>query len=280
MPEYYALRRFCPYQGVIQVVDVGTARAYSTDGRHWQVRIQNARSTFERTGRVTETAVHEANADELMDALNHRPALPFPLADRIELWLLRKDNARPLALLKTRRSRREIEPVTDTVWRPFLSRGAGFRSDAVLRRGAEHDSLSERRSQDVLERQVNLASRPLPVAQWFERRSDGSALALGGLRVEQQDEGREVAADWFPEMLVDEQWPDEHEAKLVRDYHHWNAALLLAHQNISRATRGRLEQAAARNPERLLDNHNMFPEVLSPEALQVALVSAKLIRAG
>ena len=46
------------------------------------------------------------------------------------------------------------------------------------------------------------------------------------------------------------------------------------------ATRRWLEAAACRNPAKLLDNHAMFPEVLDNDAMQVALVSAKLIRAG
>ena len=106
MRHYYALRRFCPYQGVIQVVDAGNARAYSTDGRHWQIRIQNQDRQAEVPAGVGggRSGARATTADEFMEVLNQRPALPFPLDDRVELWLLRKDTQLPLALIKTRRS--------------------------------------------------------------------------------------------------------------------------------------------------------------------------------
>jgi hypothetical protein len=56
--------------------------------------------------------------------------------------------------------------------------------------------------------------------------------------------------------------------------------LLLAHQNLSPATRRWLETAARARPLRLLDNYAMFPEVLDHDGMQVALVSAKLMQAG
>ena len=282
MRHYYALRRFCPYQGVIQVVDVGNARAYSTDGRHWQIRIQNR----EREGEVPAGAGSSrrrgtaATADEFMEVLNKRPALPFPLDDCFELWLLHKDSQLPLALIKTRRSLDEIDAVTDPTWRPFLAGDSGFRSgpvDAGWRYASAPPSRS--RAQDALERQVNLAARPLPVLQWFRRLADGSAIGHGGLRVSGELQGRCLPADAFPELLVDPHWEKSQEATLVEDYHRWHAAFLLAHQNISSATRAWLEKAACQRPQRLLSNYAMYPQVLDEDAMQVALVSAKLMQA-
>jgi hypothetical protein len=270
---YYALRRFCPYQGMVQVVDAGAARAYSTDGRHWTVRLQNPADARRPPAR-------NATADDLMQALNDRPPLPFPQQDRIELWLLDKLSRLPLALVKTRRAVADIDEVKDPSWRPFLT-NSGFHC-AVLneayaaRRPA---AAAPPRAQDVLERQVNLAARPLPVLQWFERLPDGSGIGHDGLRVDDTLRNRQLPRDAFPELLVADCWEDPTEQALVREYHAWHAPLLLAHQNLTRTTRCWLEGAARQHPARLLDNYAMFPEVLDRDAMQVALVSAKLIQA-
>lgn len=271
---YYALRRFSPYQGMIQVVDVGAARAYSTDGRHWTVRLQ---SPNHRTGGDA------ATADHLMRALNERPRLPFPQQDQIELWLLDKTTLLPLALIKTRRRLEEMDAVKVPSWQPFLTTASGFRCAALeeaLTAQRRAPGIAPPRAQDVLERQVNLAARPLPVLQWFQRLPDGSGIGHDGLRVDDRLRARHLPREAFPELLVADRWPDPAAQALVDDYHAWHAPALLAHQNLSNATRRWLEAAACRNPAKLLDNHAMFPEVLDNDAMQVALVSAKLIRAG
>lgn len=123
---YYALRRFSPYQGVIQVVDVGGARAYSTDGRHWTVRLQSPNARAAISPSATSSAPSSATtADDLMKSLNDRPALPFPQQDTVELWLLNKHNLLPLALIKTRRHVEDIDTVKDPFWRPFLTNNNG-----------------------------------------------------------------------------------------------------------------------------------------------------------
>lgn len=270
---YYALRRFCPYQGMIQVVDVGAARAYSTDGRHWTVRLQNPADT-------RRASVQNASADDLMQALNDRPPLPFPQQDRVELWLLDKRSRLPLALVKTRRAVADIDEVKDPSWRPFLT-NSGFHCAALTdAQAARRPAISAPpRAQDVLERQVNLAARPLPVLQWFERLADGSGIGHDGLRVDATLRNRQLPRGAFPELLVADRWEDATEQALVREYHAWYAPLLLAHQNLTQTTRCWLETAAWRHPGRLLDNYAMFPEVLDRDAMQVALVSAKLIQA-
>ncbi|MBZ0070770.1 MAG: hypothetical protein WCY26_00530 [Thiohalobacteraceae bacterium] len=275
--RYYALRRFSPYQGMIQVVDAGRARAYSTDGRHWTVRLQGADQHAASGG-------DDAAADQLMRALNERPRLPFPQQDPIELWLLDKATLLPLALLKTRRRLEEIDAVKTPAWQPFLTTTSGFQCAALettftTRRHAPAGSAPPR-AQDVLERQVNLVARPRPVLQWFQRLPDGSGIGHDGLRVDSLLRARHLPREAFPELLVADRWPDSTAQALVDSYHAWHAPALLAHQNLSHATRRWLEAAACRNPARLLDNHAMFPEVLDRDAMQVALVSAKLLRAG
>ncbi len=285
MNPYYGVRRLGPYLGVIQVIDVGDACAYSTNGRSWRIRQETASGRFRwgvaqlSTENMDEVQI--VGADKLVDALKQQPAVPFPLRDRFELWLLEHKTRLPLALLRTRYKATDIEQVNDPHWRPFLMTDTGFVSETL----AEKEKNDPRTGwpiphRDQLESQINVASRPMPAAQWFERQDDGSGRGIDGLRLRDDESGRILSADKFPELLISENWGDGTHRGLVADYHDWYAASLLAHQNISAVTRQRLERAACKRPTSLLSNYPMIPEVIDREAIDVALVSAKLMNAG
>ncbi|MGD8851031.1 MAG: hypothetical protein PVI28_01270 [Gammaproteobacteria bacterium] len=285
MNPYYGVRRLGPYLGVIQVIDVGDACAYSTNGHTWRVRQQTASGHF-RWG-VTQISdenvdrVRIVNADTLVEALQRRPPVPFPIRDRYELWLLNKKTRKPLALLRTRYKAREMEQVSDPHWRPFLMADTDFVSPTLQ----EKEKRQPQRGwptphRDQLERQVNVASRPMPAAQWFERNDDGSGTGREGLRLEDGEPGRRLPREDFPELLISTEWDDEEQRALVDDYHSWYAAWLLAHQNLSRVTRVRLERAACRRPQCLLTVYPLIPEIIDQEAIDVALVRAKLMNAS
>jgi hypothetical protein len=286
MNPYYGVRRLGPYLGVIQVIDVGDACAYSTDGKTWRVRQQTASGLFRWS--VTRLATGEAggggrisNADRLVDAFKQQPPVPFPIRDRFELWLLDSQTRRPLALLRTRYKATDMEPVTDPHWRPFLLTDTGFVSATLTR----HESERSRNGgplphRDQLESQVNVASRPMPAAQWFERLADGSGRGGKGLRLSDAEVGRTLASDVFPELLISEDWQDDLRRGLVADYHDWYAASLLTHQNLTTATRARLEKAACKRPQSLLATYPLIPEILDRESVDVALVSARLMNAS
>jgi len=265
--EYYAIRRLNPYQGVLQVVDLGGVRMYSSDGRRWQVR------RVEVPAGVRPAA--EIPGAEARAALERRPPVPYPLGDRLELWLLDRRDDRPLALLASRRWRWETGVPDAAAWRPFAAGGARFVSEGYARRTGLRRGHAER-----LARLVEYAARPHPRAQWFERRADGSGVGLHGLRVGPGLEGRLLPAAAFPELLVREDWPDEAERALVADFHAWHAAHLLAHDTLRPATRARLERAAAARPVALLEAWPAIPTVLDRERLRVALVQGRLMRAA
>lgn len=271
-PQYYSQRRLNPYLGVIQVVDLGEARAYSATGKGWQLRLVREDESDRLAGVWDEAgglrAVHEQAP--LIRALRARPALPFPAGDRYELWLLRKDSGLPLALLQSRRWARDMDTVTDPTWRPFLPGDNSFTATSLGGKAAQ--------GRQYLERQINQAVNPLPYAQWFERHADGSGTGYQGLRVPEDWVGRRLPAEVFPELLVDESWAAPEEAALVEDFHNWIAPRLLAHQNLSRATRARLERAACRRPRALLESYPMIPEVLDRDSIKVALVEGKLMQ--
>lgn len=285
MSPYYGVRRLGPYLGVIQVIDVGDACAYSTNGRTWRIRQQTASGRF-RWG-VTQVSdddvsdVRLVGADNLVEALKNQPPVPFPVRDRFELWLLNSRTRRPLALLRTRYKATDVENVTDPHWRPFLMTDTAFVSPTLT----AHEKTRPRSGwplphRDQLESQVNVASRPMPAAQWFERQPDGSGLGREGLRLRDEENGRTLPAEDFPELLLSEEWEDPVQSGLVADYHDWYAASLLAHQNLSNATRRRLEAAACQRPQTLLAVYPLIPEILDQDAVDVALVSARLMNAS
>ncbi len=282
---YYGLRRFCPYLGVIQVVDVGDASAYSTDGRTWQIRTQTASGRFRWGGAVVERedgrVVQGTATEALTEAMRKRPELGFPLEDRYELWLLRKATRQPLALLKTRHMRRNIEDRIEPNWEPFLLDDNSFVSALLTQEEAkQHPRAWRVAHKDMLQRIVMDASRPLPVAQWFQRRADGSGKGIQGLRLTDELEDRELPAEAFPELLVDEHWDSARDRTVIQDFHDWNAGRLLAHQSLRLATRARLEKAACARPETVLENYAMYPEIIDAEALEVALVAARLMKSA
>jgi len=283
MADYYSLRRLSPYLGVIQVIDAGTACAYSTTGKKWQVRSVNAYGRYRLTGIWDdyENDTQAVNSGDINAALRHHPEIPFPMRDHFELWLLRKETGLPLALLKTRRWEREMSKIEDPNWYPFLLENNSFVAQSLKPLETQrHPSAHPLRHRDVLERLVNNAARPLPTAQWFERHPDGSGTGHGGLRVAAAQIGQTLPHTAFPELLVAEQWDNAQDALLISEYHDWNAAQLLAHQPLTRDTRLRLEQAACRHPEKLLDPYPMIPEIIDEDAMKIALVQARLMRAS
>jgi len=284
MSPYYGMRRLGPYLGVIQVIDVGDACAYSTNGHSWRIRQQTASGRFRwgvpHRGGTGDDPVRVANAAKLVEALEHHPPVPFPIRDRYELWLLRHETRQPLALLGTRYRAGEMDEVRDPHWHAFPTTDTDFVSPTLKDRESARAARRHPAHRDQLESLVNMASRPLPAAQWFERQADGSGIGMGGLHLQDDETGRVVAATDFPELLVSENWPDDTMRGLVDDYHDWCAGSLLAHQNLSSGTRKRLEHAACQRPVGLLASYPLIPEIIDREAIEVALVRAKLMNAG
>lgn len=279
MIHYYALRRVNPYLGMIQVIDTGAVRAYSSSGERWQPRRVYDTQQFWTASEASHHCGFELlPKDALLEAIRDRPALPFPQRDRHELWLLRRDSGEPLALLRTCYWEHDREEVRDPTWRPFMPGGAHFQ---VASLPGGRGIPNARHCQAELEQLINFAARPQPSTQWFLRRDDGSGEGLDGLRLDPALAGRELAADRFPELLVDEGcWPEDWQRSLVHAFHDSLAPLLLVHQRLSEYTRARLERAAQRTPQRLLDTYRMIPELLDTEGMTVAMVTARLMGTG
>lgn len=277
---YYSQRQLSPYRGTLHVVDVGHALAYTVDGEQWRARLRNREGRLWPVGTWVDANLlfRIEGSAALLDAVNSRPPLPFPPADSVELWLLNKLTGRPLALLQSRRSVAGIDAPADITWRPFQMTETEFAAECLRGRDAARPERAWRvPHSEVLARQVNEAARPYPVAQWFVRRPDGGGAGLGGVRVPERFQRRALPRDAFPELLVDEDWADDTQRALVCAYHDWVAARLLTHFGLSAGTRARLERAACRRPEKLLEVSRLIPEFVDKPRVEIALVQARLM---
>ena len=125
-PRRHALRRLDPFLGVTQVVEGAAGRALSVDGVNWEIQLRatlpagwgvlnrgRGENVFFRFGvwsreeglarfpparNVDPNAAERDTAALLAQVEEALPALPFPLADTLECWLLDADR-KPLALL-------------------------------------------------------------------------------------------------------------------------------------------------------------------------------------
>jgi hypothetical protein len=121
-PVYYALRRVNPYRGVVQHVDVGEASASSHDGLTWHLRADDGYGWVRPVGVWEEgegLKIGQAGGlEDILAALETRPALPFPIFDVHELWLLDRESGLPLALLASDRGADPGEAKTEAEWFP------------------------------------------------------------------------------------------------------------------------------------------------------------------
>jgi hypothetical protein len=282
MTRYYALRRLNPCRGVVEIVDVGDAEARSLDGVTWHLRADDGQGWVRPVGVwVAGEGVKAGVAHrypELLAALEAMPALPFPLADRLELWLLDKATGLPLALLGAQRPSLQQHGLAELDWIPFALRYRGFRSQALGEHEGGRTPIPQHR--DFLQRQVNERARPYAAAQWFHRRPDGSGEGLTGYRLEPGWQHRTLAAEAFPELLVASDWNNQLEKSVIADYHAWLAPFLLCWPSLGDPTRAELEAAARLRPHWLAQVQRLLPKVLDRDGLNAALVAARLEQAS
>jgi hypothetical protein len=297
-PRWFAVRRVNPFEGVLQVVEAGPGRAYSANGRVWQIQVLADRPdhTWRSHGAAEpvrqffslglwdpDDGLTRVVANPMLDigdmmrsgeALTETVAalldrLPFPLVDTCECWSLDQDR-RPVALLATTDdpatlTGRRIDP-----WQATRSTDLGFHSDALDAVGVPQTvDPGPRQHARVLEHRIREAG---PHHGWFQRDADGGVLRLDG----QGD----VNIDHFPPLGLRTDWPDRPTRKLVRDYLDWLAPRLLTLTALSDSERRRLEQVAGRRAVELASLHRLLPRVIDPTIIEAARVEARLRRAA
>ena len=280
--SYYSLRSHSPYQGTIQVVELGGFRALSQDGVTWRVRLRasEGQRAVHATWQVDQDdAVETSHTQPGFDALRNHPATPFPLIDTLELWLLDAEEALPLALLRSMTPDREPPSVMDAEWIAGFRDEESFYAASLVASGQNQQAnKSHIAHTEVLTRCVRAEAGMAPRAQWFYRQGDGSGVGGKGLNLETGLERRTLEAFAFPRLLLRESWNNGMQESLVKDYHEWQSPYLLTHTNLSRDTRIGLEQAACQQAERLYSLRHLLPEIVDKERIDAAMVEALIRR--
>jgi len=285
----YSRRLLLPYVGVVQIAELGGARALSMDGDYWSIQYrlpvdprQQSRpqradpgSTYTRIvgynhaavatakeGRLQNHPVHPAlDADEVRSASQRLfeavtdARLPFDAADRFEYWLLDARDDTPLALLYTcvGEQERELTPPRPE-WHPMPA------SELKVEPPEPPQDFYVPPVNYRLERMVEERAGTKPRAAWFDR--------------------KELTGGDFPPCLIREDWQDEKQQVLCDLYIRRLAPRLLMLQSLSRPARERLEQAAREHVFEIERFHALYPEVVDQRLMTAARVEARMRRAN
>jgi hypothetical protein len=293
--ECYAQRLLNPFRGVVHTIRYRSAEAVTTDGVEWDIYVAND-ALLEGLGRAGKRAqisdiryghwsaetglkrgplfpsddfrrLEDMGAVVYEHLLKMHRDVPFAFLDQFELWLLDRDE-QPLALLHSVRNDSETDTKPPLDWRAGIAAQEQFRSAAI---GGLGESAGA-----YLTRHVNsLASG---VAQWFRRSDDGAGLGLHTLMGGDALRGRVLDADAFPPLFVATAGMDAAHARLVHDYHAWQAPWMLLLPHLDRATRSALEACACQQAELIEKHYRLYPAVIDRSALQAARVEAALVR--
>ena len=293
--ECYAQRLLNPFRGVVHTIRYLSAEAVTTDGIEWDIYVAND-ALLDGLGRAGKRALisdiryghwsaekglkrgplypsddfkrlEEMGAVVYEHLLEVHREVPFAFLDQFELWLLDR-NDRPLALLHSVRNDSETDTRPPLDWRAGIAARAGFSSSAVA-------GLAEPAAA-YLTRYVNsLASG---VVQWFRRSDDGAGLGLHTLGGGDHLRGRVLEAEAFPPLFIATAGMDAAHARLVRDYHAWQAPWMLLLPHLDGATRSALEACACGQAELVEKHYRLYPAVIDRPALLAARVEAALVR--
>ena len=279
MPRLYSKKLLSPFIGVVQVAEIGRARALSLDGKNWAIQyslagdagFRNSSSvadptlkyslvaTIERGG-LKMQAVHPfLESEDVRSAVNrlHEAVscarLPFAAADRYECWLLDRADARPLALLHSCVDEEDIALVpTRPVWVAMPA------AQLDVPAPKEHHNAYVPPVNYRLQKVVEKRAGPKPRAAWFERPTP--------------------ATDAFPPCLIREDWETEELRQLCDLYIRRLAPRLLMVHGLARTVRQRLERAARNHVFEVERFYPLYPEVVDSSIMTAARVEAQLRR--
>ena len=266
----FSMRQLNPFRGVLQVFLTDRARAMSANGQVWEIQVLSDRPqglwantpfsgqqfyTFGLWSAESDLKQVPINplfnvrdmigsAQTLIEQLRPvLPALPFPLADPFEAWLLDEAAESPLALLQSCRSDADRRRIRPPKWVAAERGDFAFISQHLLQRGLPNDDgYNPRVHASFLEAMVRERAGQQRAFRWYYRHADGSASPC-------EEPERRVEAKAFPELPIREQWSKREERELIADYIGWKAPQLLMLPNLSEATRERLERLAVQQAE-------------------------------
>ena len=280
-----------PYRGVMHVVVHGWADAVTTDGRAWTLYVRgeclyddpadlqdraisvpdvkygtwSTKTGFMRAPIRLPTfddRVREQGEALLSAVQTCAPALPFPLADRFELWLLHGETGHPLALIASGCTPDDCVQPARVAWTP------GQNCMADLPEAVQ------------LHRRIAELAGSTPRAQWFERHADGSGSAMVRRAGDEAVTQPCLPAHRFPSLLIDRGALGTGGGRLLDVLLGWQSPALLQLPGLTGAQRRRFEAAACGHALRLAENLPLYPCVLDRTAVTAALVEARLRRSN
>ena len=295
--ECYAQRLLSPFRGAMLTIRYEAAEAVTLDGVRWDLYVANdqLRDGVEARGRVqvsdirygswsTEKGLRRGsiypsedfNRMEAQGAIVYQHLLhmhdqvPFPFADRFELWLLDRAGL-PLALLQSTVRAADVRLDHGPRWRAGMRARERFTSDAIAAiRGSRAGAA------DYLEDYVNRHAGPSPAAQWFERGSHGRGTGIAGINLGEGLEGRVLPSTAFPPLTLASIGHDAPHCRLLDDFRAWQAPWLLTLGHLDRDTRAWLEDRARRQALAVEAQHRLYPEIADEPTLRATLVEALL----
>lgn len=296
---YYATRRLNPFEGVLQVFECGDARAFSTNGRVWQLQILTERPNHtwrsfsnekpikqffnfgfwdSRNGMsripanpIMDIGAMTRSAEHLVECLaDVMDKLPFPLIDNYEYWAT-SYQGEPIALLASTHREEHIPDIQTNKWHATTLTDHSFIASIEAKDDTRNAGHNPRKHAEMLECQVRQLGQH---RFWFHRQPDGSGIRLVG------KEKIQLPADAFPHLFLKTRWPSEQQTQLAQDYIHWLAAHLLTLQHLDDEERKQLEEKAVMFAQGVASQYRLYPKILDEKAIEAARVEARIRKAA
>lgn len=296
----YSQRLLNPFRGSVNIIRYRSAEAVTSDGIHWDIYVSNdslldgldkSRSiqiSDIRYGRWSMQEglirgpvypsdefyrLEEMGAVVYQHLLKVHTQLPFPFNDVIELWLLDKSN-RPLALLNSAVSEQGIDDYQLLDWRAGQLCKQSFDFDDMEKTDAGGYGCTA----DHLIEYINSCASTPPAAQWFERRRDGSAMALHGHNIDESLSGCMLDAEDFPEYFISTRHEDGYYTRMVRKFIEWQSPWLLLLDTLAPEQRQYFEQCARKQATVVDQQYLLYPEIIDESFIRAARVEARMRR--
>ena len=301
--NHYSARRLSPFQGVLQIIETSSARALSADGLNWQIQLRHNMlkprrrsldnvvvtrryirygiwSRREGLSRLplpptADVKALQLEAEEFIRLIEQSPSnVPFPIRDKIELWLLDNKSHQPLALLASALSRSRRSHIRTAEWFSCLPHDRGTPATC------SSETLSHNQ-RDAISKLVNGVAGSPAGAQWFERDDDaGPGIGFDGVRINSALINRRLPSSAFPKLPLREAWPKPKDQQTVAAYHAWQAPWLLTLPNIADTSRAEIEKLAVLRPLTVRLNYRLYPKIIDPALINKALVEAEFRKAA
>lgn len=287
----YSQRLLNPFRGIMSIIEYQGAEAVTTDGVHWDIYVRDTALVEDMAGShkvqtrdirygswsasygLKRGAIHPSEDFRMLEhrgalvyehLLQHHAAVPFPLQDCYELWLLAED-ASPLALLHSVVIAQDMELDCHLDWRAGRECRETFRSELVQSNAGVY-----------LTQYINRQAGSEPQAQWFLRQADGSGVAGEGGNVPNSRRSVTLPNSLFPRFFLREDVVDQLERQLIQEFLLWQAPCLLLLQNIDGNLRGQLEKVAVLRASAVDRLFHLYPRIVDKDVINTARVEAML----